>query len=335
MKENSTILITGAAGFIGFHSSLFFLERGYTVLGYDCLNAYYDVKLKESRLEKLSEYDNFIFVKGFLEKKDELEALFLNYKIEYVINLAAQAGVRYSIDFPESYINSNIIGFFNLLELCRKYKPKHLVYASSSSVYGANKKTPFSVEDKTDCPVSLYAATKKSNELLAYSYSSLYDIPMTGLRFFTVYGPYGRPDMAYFKFTERIMNGLPIQIYNEGDLYRDFTYIDDIVHALSKIIEHPPIEDENQVKHKVYNIGNNSPVKIADFVHILEKSIGIEARCEYLPMQPGDVYQTYADIDELYQDFGVKPRTTIEIGLRNFVQWYKAFYDTKRGEGNV
>ena len=320
------ILITGAAGFIGFHLSKTLLNQNYSIVGYDNLNDYYDVRLKQDRLAQLLSYENFTFIEGDLADKEMLEIQFKGQSFDMVINLAAQAGVRYSIENPEAYIQSNIIGFFNILECCRHYPVKHLVYASSSSVYGANKKIPFSTEDKVDQPVSLYAATKKSNELLAYSYSKLYDIPATGLRFFTVYGPAGRPDMAYFSFTKAIIEGQPIKIFNHGDMYRDFTYIDDIVEGIIKLMPHIPTPDENNARYKVYNIGNNQPEKLMDFVQTLEVCIGKEAKKEFCPMQPGDVYQTYADVTDLMKDVGFKPSTSIQEGLTHFVDWYQSYY---------
>lgn len=323
---NFKYFITGGAGFIGFHLSKRLLELGCTVIGYDNLNDYYDVALKESRLEILKQYDKFTFIKGDLAEKAELENVFTTYKPEVVINLGAQAGVRYSIDNPDAYMQSNMMGFFNILECCRHYPVKHLLYASSSSVYGANKKTPFSVEDQVDNPVSLYAATKKSNELMAHCYSKLYGIPATGLRFFTVYGPFGRPDMAYFSFSQKIMKGESIKIFNHGDMYRDFTYIDDIIRGIENIIPNPPKENENGAKYKVYNIGNNKPEKLMYFVETLEKALGKEAEKEYYPMQPGDVYQTYADVTDLMRDFDFKPDTTLEEGINKFVAWFKEYY---------
>lgn len=317
------ILVTGAAGFIGFHLSKRLLDEGKKVIGFDNMNPYYDVCLKESRLNILKTHDNFIFIKGDLADKEAVNRIFEQYHPEIVVNLAAQAGVRYSIENPDAYIESNIIGFFNILEACRYHKPKHLIYASSSSVYGANKKVPFSTEDKTDQPVSLYAATKKSNELLAYAYSKLYSIPSTGLRFFTVYGPYGRPDMAYYSFTEKIIKGEPIKVFNNGDMYRDFTYIDDIVEGIFRLLTFIPKEDENNVQHKVYNIGNNHPEKLMDFIEILEDCIGKKAVKEYYPMQPGDVYQTFADVGDLMEDLGFKPAAALKEGLSNFIQWYR------------
>ena len=322
----STILVTGAAGFIGYHLSQALLEGGEQVVGYDNLNDYYEVSLKESRLKQLRDDDAFTFVKGDLADKEALMTLFERYHFDKVVNLAAQAGVRYSIENPDAYINSNIIGFYNILECCRHYPVKHLVFASSSSVYGANKKIPFSTEDKVDKPVSLYAATKKSNELLAYSYCKLYGIPATGLRFFTVYGPYGRPDMAYFKFTRAIEAGETIKVFNHGDMYRDFTYIDDIVEGVVRLLPHIPKQDENGAAYKIYNIGNNQPEKLMDFIEILEDAIGKKAEKEFLPMQPGDVYQTYADVTDLMADVGFKPETSLREGIGRFMDWYKEYY---------
>lgn len=325
-KINEKILITGGAGFIGFHLSRSLLEQGYQVLAIDNLNDYYEVSLKKARLTILHAYANFTFEKMDLADGQAMNRLFEKERPEIVVNLAAQAGVRYSIENPETYIRSNLIGFFNLLECCRHYPVKHLLFASSSSVYGANKKVPYSPEDKTDQPVSLYAATKKSNELLAYSYCKLYQIQATGLRFFTVYGPFGRPDMAYFSFTRKILEGEPIQIFNYGDMYRDFTYIDDIVKGIEAMLTQPPVRDDNGVAFKVYNIGNNHPEKLTDFVAILEQCLGRKAEVQYLPMQPGDVYQTYADVTELTRDFGFQPNTPLEEGLRRFTDWFKAYY---------
>lgn len=322
--------ITGGAGFIGFHLSLQLLEQGASVVVFDNMNTYYDVTLKEARLEILIAYDNCIFVKGDLANREELEHAFQIYEPDIVVNLAAQAGVRYSIENPEAYVQSNLVGFCNILECCRHFKVEHLVYASSSSVYGGNEKVPFSVEDQVDQPVSLYAATKKSNELLAYSYSKLYGIPATGLRFFTVYGPYGRPDMALFGFTQKILAEEPIQIYNHGDMYRDFTYIDDIITGVANVLCNPPREDEKGARYKIYNIGNNQPEKLMDFVAILEKCLGKEGKKEYLPMQKGDVYQTYADVKELEKDFGFKPSTSLEDGIQSFVNWYYEYYQVNK-----
>ena len=320
------ILVTGAAGFVGFHLSKRILEMGGEVIGFDNINDYYDVSLKEARLEILDKYEKFTFIKGNLADKDAVDNLFITYKPDVVVNLAAQAGVRYSIDNPGAYIESNIVGFYNILEACRHYPVSHLLYASSSSVYGNQKKTPFSTDDNVDHPISLYAATKKSNELMAFTYSHLYNIPCTGLRFFTVYGPYGRPDMAYFSFTKKIMNGETIKIFNNGDMYRDFTYVDDIVEGIMNMLLNPPKPDENGDRAKVYNIGNNNPEKLMYFIETLEKAIGKVAEKEYLPMQPGDVYQTYADVTDLIRDFDFKPSTSIEEGLGKFAKWYFEYY---------
>ena len=320
------ILVTGSAGFIGFHLCKRLLDEGTEVVGFDNINDYYDTSLKYARLEILEKYENFTFVKGDLADKYAINNLFAENKFDIVVNLAAQAGVRYSIENPQAYIDSNIVGFFNILEACRHNSISHLLYASSSSVYGNQEKTPFSTDDNVDHPISLYAATKKSNELMAFTYSHLYGIPATGLRFFTVYGPWGRPDMAYFGFTNKIMKDEPIKIFNNGDMYRDFTYVDDIVQGILNMLEHPPKADKNGDRHKVYNIGNNQPEKLMYFIETLEKCIGKEAKKEYLPMQPGDVYQTYADVSELMHDFDFKPSTTIEEGLSKFAKWYKEYY---------
>lgn len=347
MREiNQTILITGAAGFIGSFLAKRVLEQSQDVkvVGYDNMNNYYDVRLKEERLQMLSGFENFIFIKGDLADKECLEKVFQTYKPQIVVNLAAQAGVRYSITNPEAYLESNLIGFFNILECCRHSYDngaegvKHLVYASSSSVYGLNKKVPYSTEDKVDNPVSLYAATKKSNELMAHAYSKLYGIPSTGLRFFTVYGPMGRPDMAYFGFTNKIVKGEKIQIFNHGDMYRDFTYIDDIVTGVINVMNKAPEKNKEGVRYKVYNIGNSKPESLMYFVETLEKCLMKEgvitspAEKEFLPMQLGDVYQTYADVSDLEKDFGFKPSTKLEDGLSEFVKWYKQFYKEKEYE---
>ena len=295
-------------------------------MGFDNLNDYYDVRLKTDRLDILKPYDNYTFVKGDLADKESVMRLFREYSPHVAVNLGAQAGVRYSIDNPDAYIQSNITGFFHILEGCRHFPVEHLLYASSSSVYGGNDKVPFSTTDQVDEPVSLYAATKKSNELMAHAYSKLYRIPVTGLRFFTVYGPYGRPDMAYYKFTQKIMAGEPIQLYNNGDMYRDFTYIDDIVRGIENILCNPPAENEKGVRYKLYNIGNNKPEKLMDYVETLERCLGRTAVKEFLPMQPGDVYQTYADVTDLMNDYNFKPDTSIEEGLGRFVQWYRSYY---------
>lgn len=320
------ILVTGGAGFIGYHLSVRLLEYGCTVMGLDNMNDYYDVRLKEERLSKLQEFERYKFIIADLADKKKMKEVFERYRPSVVVNLGAQAGVRYSIENPDAYMQSNIMGFFNVLECCRYHPVEHLIFASSSSVYGMNKKVPYSVEDKVDNPVSLYAATKKSNELMAHCYSKLYGIPCTGLRFFTVYGPMGRPDMAYFKFAKKIMNDEPIQIYNNGDMKRDFTYIDDIVTGVVRMLDNPPLENEDGVRYKVYNIGNNQPEQLMDFIGTLEKCLGKEAKKEYLPMQPGDVYQTYADVDELVRDFDFKPATSIEDGLGAFAEWFMTYY---------
>lgn len=339
-----TVLITGAAGFIGANLAKKILTESadVRVIGVDSITDYYDVRLKESRLEELEKFSAFVFVKGDIADKQMIQKLFAAYQPDIVVNLAAQAGVRYSIDNPDSYIHSNLIGFYNILEACRhsydavkadrdaSYQGvRHLVYASSSSVYGSNEKVPYSTEDQVDNPVSLYAATKKSNELMAHAYSKLYGIPATGLRFFTVYGPAGRPDMAYFKFTDKLVKGEAIQIYNNGDMKRDFTYIDDIVTGVRKVMDKAPGENRQGVRYKIYNIGNNQPEDLLYFVETLEKCLmeeGIidgKVEKEFLPMQPGDVYQTYADVSELERDFGFRPNTSLEEGLKEFAKWYK------------
>lgn len=323
-------LITGGAGFIGFHLSRQLLKKGCSVIGLDNLNDYYEVQLKLDRLELLESYENYRFIKGDLADRSGLEHIFEEERPDFVINLGAQAGVRYSIDNPDAYMQSNIMGFYHILECCRHYPVEHLIYASSSSVYGANKKIPFSTEDQVDNPVSLYAATKKSNELMAHCYSKLYGIPATGLRFFTVYGPMGRPDMAYFKFAKKIMAGEPIQIYNNGDMMRDFTYIDDIVNGIENILNNPPEENSDGVRYKIYNIGNNTPEKLMDYIETLEKYLGRTAKKEFLPMQPGDVYQTYADVTALMEDFDFKPSTSIDEGLSKFVTWFLEYYGYKK-----
>ena len=325
LEASKVYLVTGAAGFIGFHLARRLLALGCTVIAVDNLNDYYEVSLKDERLRLLA-CERFTFYRTDLANYSELDSIFKRHGIEYVINLAAQAGVRYSIDNPYAYLQSNLVGFLNILELCRHHEVKHLVYASSSSVYGLNSKIPYSTTDKVDNPVSLYAATKKSNELMAHAYTHLYHIPSTGLRFFTVYGPYGRPDMAYFSFSKRIMEEKSIKVFNKGDMWRDFTYIDDIIAALERIIPNPPKANEFGDQYKVYNIGNNKPVRLSRFVEILEHCLGKEATKEYLPMQDGDVYQTYADVTDLIADFDFKPDTTLEQGLENFVSWFKPYY---------
>lgn len=320
------VLITGGAGFIGFHLSKKLLENNYFVVAIDNMNDYYDVDLKKARLDILKEYKNFSFYKIDISNKRELLDLFADNKFDIVINLAAQAGVRYSIDHPDSYIFSNIVGFFNILECCRTYPVKHLLFASSSSIYGKNNSIPYKTNDNVDKPVSLYAATKKSDELMAYAYSNLYNIKVTALRFFSVYGPYGRPDMAYFSFTNNIINNKEIKLFNNGDMYRDFTYVLDVVEAVYRLLDKIPLKDGLGVYYKVYNIGNNNPVKISYLVEILEKELGKKANIKYLPMQPGEVYQTYADISEIKKDISFVPNTSIEDGLHQFVKWYEEFY---------
>ncbi len=331
------VLVTGAAGFIGFHMAKRLLKEGYEVIGYDCLNDYYDVNIKHSRLEILKQEGTFTFVKGFLEEKASLHSVFLSYHPEYVIHLAAQAGVRYSLENPDAYIQSNIAGFLNILEECRENKVKHLVYASSSSVYGGNTKLPFSTLDSVDHPISLYAATKKSNELMAHAYSHLFQIPTTGLRFFTVYGPFGRPDMALFLFAKAIFEGEPIKVFNHGKMIRDFTYIDDIIEGILRVLTHIPVADKMAedngdagssavAPYKVYNIGNNNPVELEHYIETLEKHIGKKAIKEYLPMQAGDVPKTCADVSDLMRDVGFKPETSVEKGISEFVNWYKEYY---------
>ncbi|WP_346859431.1 NAD-dependent epimerase [uncultured Draconibacterium sp.] len=360
------ILITGTAGFIGFHLANKLAEQGIEVVGIDNINNYYSSDLKMARLAEAgisdeaknwnqkitsSKYSNYSFIRMNLEDREQLNKLFEDEKFDRVCNLAAQAGVRYSIENPQAYIDSNIVGFINILEACRHNNIQHLVYASSSSVYGNSAKMPLSVSDPVDNPVSLYAATKKSNELMAHTYSHLFGIPSTGLRFFTVYGPWGRPDMAYFSFTKDILSGTPIKVFNHGDLYRDFTYIDDIVEGIIKILNAPPrsttfssskeeyptqegevvkqAQDSSlkpQAPYKVHNIGNASPVQLMAFIQTIEKALGQEAKKEFYDMQPGDVYKTYADVSELEKDFGYSPNTSLEKGIGEFVEWYKSYY---------
>lgn len=341
--KNKTILVTGSSGFIGSFLSKRLLkeEENIKVIGLDNMNDYYDIRLKESRLKELEEFDNFEFIKGNLADKELINKIFVEYKPSVVVNLAAQAGVRYSIDHPDCYIESNLIGFYNILEACRNNPVEHLVYASSSSVYGSNKKVPYDTEDKVDNPVSLYAATKKSNELLAHAYSKLYNIPSTGLRFFTVYGPAGRPDMAYFGFTNKLLNGESIKIFNYGNCKRDFTYIDDIVEGIMRVIKGAPEKETGDdglplPPYAVYNIGNSNPENLLDFVTTLQEELvragvlpsdyDFEAHKELVPMQPGDVPITFADTTPLERDYGFKPNTSLREGLRKFAEWYKEFY---------
>lgn len=338
LDPDKMYLITGGAGFIGFFLSKKLLEQGCRVVGVDNLNEYYDVTLKENRLKQLEGQENYTFIKGDISDKETVKSIFEKYQPQIAVNLAAQAGVRYSLENPDSYIRSNIIGFYNILEACRHNPVQHLVFASSSSVYGAKTKVPFSTEDQVDSPVSLYAATKKSNELMAHTYSQLYGLPCTGLRFFTVYGPLGRPDMAYFGFTQKIFRGEPIKVFNYGDCYRDFTYIDDVVEAVARILCNPPAKRVdhdsilNGIQYAIYNIGKNQPEQLMIYIAALEKALSkatgreIVAKKEFLPMQPGDVKATYSDSTPLEKDFGFKPKTGIEEGLQRFADWYVDYY---------
>ncbi|MDE1888614.1 MAG: NAD-dependent epimerase, partial [Gammaproteobacteria bacterium] len=330
-------LVTGAAGFIGFHLCTRVLADGLQVTGLDNLNDYYDVTLKEARLDRLKKSANFDFVKLDLADRAGMAALFARVQPEIVVNLAAQAGVRYSLKNPHAYVEANLAGFVNVLEGCRHHKVRHLVYASSSSVYGANTRMPFSVHDHTDHPLSLYGATKKANELMAHAYSHLYKLPATGLRFFTVYGPWGRPDMALFLFTQAILAGRPIDVFNQGNMRRDFTYIDDIVEGVVRVMAQPAAPDpawsgerpepaSSRAPYRVFNIGNNHPVELGYLIEVLEKALGRKAERNLLPMQPGDVPATYADIDDLEAAVGFRPRTSIEEGVRRFVEWYRSYY---------
>jgi len=343
----SKILVTGAAGFIGFHLSKRLLDDGHIVIGIDNLNNYYDPKLKEDRLAILQKYNNFTFYKIDISDRPAIEQFFASLNLEhrtlnveqfYIIHLAAQAGVRYSLENPYAYIDSNIYGFLNILEGCRHHSPKHLIFASSSSVYGLNTKMPFSVQHNVDHPISLYAATKKSNELMAHTYAYLYNIPITGLRFFTVYGSWGRPDMSYFKFTKAILEGKPIDVYNYGNMKRDFTYIDDIIEGIVRLIDKIPSPNPNWNRelpdpssscapYRLYNIGNNNPVDLLYFIEVLEKTIGKKTKINFLPMQSGDVLETYADIKDLTKVTEFKPQTSIEEGVNKFVSWYKDYHE--------
>lgn len=338
---SNTVLVTGAAGFIGAFLSAGFVRRGWNVIGLDNVNAYYDTRIKEDRIRMVERAADgepcfFRIVRGDLTDAAFVERLFAENKFNVVVNLAAQAGVRYSIDSPKAYIDSNLIGFYNVLEACRHHPVKHLVFASSSSVYGGNEKVPFSESDQVDHPVSLYAATKKANELMAHAYSKLYDIPCTGLRFFTVYGPMGRPDMAYFKFANMLRAGGTIQIYNMGDCRRDFTYVDDIVEGVMRVMDRAPEDCGTGAQYKIYNIGNSEPVQLLEFVDtlqhvlveegVLPEDFDFDAHKELVPMQPGDVVETYADCSELQRDFGYRPATRLEDGLRAFARWYREYY---------
>lgn len=333
----ATILVTGAAGFIGFYVSQRLLDRGETVLGLDNLNPYYDVQLKRDRLAQLQTHANFQFYLLDLADREAIAALFATHTPDRVIHLAAQAGVRYSLENPYAYVDSNLVGFVNILEGCRHHQVAHLVYASSSSVYGANRVIPFAVQHNVDHPVSLYAATKKANELMAHTYSHLYQLPTTGLRFFTVYGPWGRPDMAYFKFTQAILAGRPIEVFNYGKMRRDFTYIDDIVEGVIRVLDQVPVADptyqddqadpsRSHAPYRIYNIGNHQPVALLDFIAELEIALGQSAEKNFLPMQPGDVVETYADITALKDAVGFEPKTPIAVGLARFVEWYRSYY---------
>jgi UDP-glucuronate 4-epimerase len=331
------VLVTGAAGFIGMHVCQRLLTRGDTVVGLDNLNDYYDVPLKEARLKQLKERAKFTFVKTDLADRQGMAELFARQRFDVVINLAAQAGVRYSLSHPHAYVEANLVGFLNILEGCRHHDVRHLVYASSSSVYGANTAMPFSVHDNVDHPVSLYAASKKANELMAHTYSHLYALPTTGLRFFTVYGPWGRPDMALFLFTRAILAGKPIDVFNHGRMRRDFTYIDDIVEGVVRVADRPaqpnpawsgdrPDPGTSAAPYRVYNIGNNRPVELLRLIEVLEEALGRQAEKNFLPIQPGDVPATFADVDDLVRDAGFKPETPIEAGVARFVEWYRGYY---------
>ena len=340
-------MITGIAGFIGAHLGRRLLDRGDEVVGLDNLNPYYDVSLKEARLTGLvGERRSFRFYRLDLADRKGVAQVFADERPEIVVNLAAQAGVRYSLQNPHAYTESNLVGFVNVLEGCRQWGVQHLVFASSSSVYGANTKIPFSVHDNTDHPVSLYAATKKANELMAHSYSHLYGLPTTGLRFFTVYGPWGRPDMAYFKFTKAISEGRPIDVYNHGNMRRDFAYVDDIVEGVVRVIGRTPRPDQrwsgdhpdpgsSYAPYRLYNIGNNNPVDLLRFIEVLEGCLGRKAIKNFLPLQPGDVLSTYADVDDLIRDVGFKPGTPIEVGLEHFVGWYRSYYGRNEDHGQA
>jgi UDP-glucuronate 4-epimerase len=331
------VLVTGVAGFIGFHVAQKLCARGDTVIGIDNLNEYYDVNLKKARLHKLADFNQFKFIRLDLADREHMEQLFAQHRFQRVIHLAAQAGVRYSLENPEAYVDSNLVGFVTILEGCRRHHIEHLTYASSSSVYGANKTIPFSVHDTVDHPLSLYAATKKANELMAHTYSHLYQLPTTGLRFFTVYGPWGRPDMAIFTFTRKILNDEPIDVFNFGNHRRDFTYIDDIVEGILRVHDQvakpnlnwsgfSPDPATSSAPWRIYNIGNNNPVPLLSYIDLLEECLGKKARMNLLPMQPGDVPDTYADVEALKHDLGYQPKTPIEVGVRHFVDWYLDYY---------
>ncbi|MCJ7538212.1 MAG: NAD-dependent epimerase [Desulfobacterales bacterium] len=335
--EFNKVLVTGAAGFIGYHLSKRLLESGFSVTGIDSLNSYYDVHLKTARLEELKPFENFTFFKIDISDKEAMEKVFESNQFDVVVNLAAQAGVRYSLENPQAYVDANIVGFVNILECCRYKGVKHLVFASSSSVYGANTKMPFSVHHNVDHPVSLYAASKKANELMAHTYSHLYGLSCTGLRFFTVYGPWGRPDMALFLFTKAILEEKPIKVFNHGRMQRDFTYIDDIIEGVVRVMGRLPEPNPiwsgddpdpgtSYANYKIYNIGNNNPVELMEFIAVIEKVLGKEAKKQFLDLQPGDVPATYADVDDLIKDVDFKPNTPIETGIKHFIEWFKDYY---------
>ena len=337
MENDKSILVTGAAGFIGFHLVVKLCKEGYQVIGIDNLNDYYDVNLKKDRLKILDENENFRFFKTEINDYQALENIFLENSVDYIVHLAAQAGVRYSITNPRAYVDSNVSAFLNILEVSRHFKIKHLIYASSSSVYGANTRMPFSVHDNVDHPMSLYAATKKANELMAHTYSNLYNIPTTGLRFFTVYGPWGRPDMALFLFTKAILEGKPIDVFNNGKMLRDFTYVEDTVEGISRLIQKVPKPDPSWsgnnpdpatsfVPYKLYNIGNNNPVELMEYIEAIEEATGKKAIKNLMPLQDGDVPNTYANVEELMNDVGFKPDTKVKDGVRKFVEWYRGYY---------
>jgi UDP-glucuronate 4-epimerase len=335
--DYENVIVTGAAGFIGFHLSRRLLDQGKRIIGIDNLNDYYDQQLKRDRLAILEKYENFTFYRLDLEDLPGMEMIFSSTRPDIVVNLAAQAGVRYSLENPHAYVNANLVGFVNILECCRHNQVKHLVFASSSSVYGANTKMPFSVHDNVDHPVSLYAATKKANELMAHTYSHLYGLPCTGLRFFTVYGPWGRPDMALFLFTKAILAGEPIKVFNHGRMQRDFTFIDDIIEGVVRVMQRvpepclqwsseAPDPGTSYARYRIYNIGNNSPVELSTFIAEIENAIGKQAQKNYMDLQPGDVPATYADVDDLMRDVGFKPATPLATGIKRFIEWYKSYY---------
>ncbi len=329
MAQSKPILVTGAAGFIGFHLAKRLLDDGNSVVGLDNLSDYYDVQLKEARLSQLKKYDRFYFHKMDIIESQKMQDIFKEYCFDLIFHMAAQVGVRHSLTDPHSYVNSNLVGFVNILEGARHIKVKHLIFASSSSVYGGNTKVPFSIHDNTDRPLSLYAATKKANELMAYSYANLYSLPCTGLRFFTVYGPWGRPDMAPFLFTKSILEGRPISVFNSGKMCRDFTYIDDVVDGIMRVSKtNPQLKPEaNFVPFHIYNIGNNQPVELLEFINIIEKVLGKKAEKKMFPVQPGDMMKTFSDIEDLQREFGFQPKITVEEGICRFAQWYRSYYN--------